>query len=72
VDTAAADLAVSLDKYMLWSPNHKMADIKAMLTYNDDTSGIAKVELISITSNELDSVNKGDKANDIQYAEYGT
>lgn len=72
VDTTAPESAVTLDKDTLWSPNHKMVAINAVLQTNDETSGIAAVELVSIESSEPDSVNKGDKANDIQFAEYGT
>lgn len=72
IDTVAPELEVTLNQYELWSPNHKMHDIIATLTYEDVTSQIANVELVSITSNEPDSVNKGDKENDIQDAEFGT
>ncbi|TKD70767.1 OmpL47-type beta-barrel domain-containing protein [Pseudalkalibacillus hwajinpoensis] len=67
VDTTVPELEVGLNKYELWSPNHKMKKIQSTLTYSDAMSEVDSVELVSITSNEDD-----DSHDDIQGAEYGT
>ena len=48
----------------LWPPNHKYRDVEATVSVIDADPN-ATVTLLSVTSNEPDSVNKGDKPNDI-------
>ncbi|HET7628616.1 MAG TPA: Ig-like domain repeat protein [Bacillales bacterium] len=72
LDKTTPTLSVDLSKTMLWSPNHKMVPIDASVDADDESSGVASVVLRSITSNEADQVNNGDKANDIQNADFGT
>jgi hypothetical protein len=75
IDKIAPILKVTLDKNIIWPPNHKMVDIKVTLEYLDDASGISSVVLTSITSNEPDydsTKGEGDVPNDIQNAEFGT
>jgi hypothetical protein len=73
LDKTAPTIDVALDRTELQSVNHKMVPITSILTYNDATSGIASVQLTSITSDETDNgVGDGNTANDIQNAEYGT
>ncbi|HHP1041273.1 TPA: hypothetical protein ACR3S6_005068 [Bacillus thuringiensis] len=45
-------LNISLDKIIIWPPNHKMVPITATIHASDGTSGINSVVLTSITSNE--------------------
>ncbi|MFD0715979.1 Ig-like domain-containing protein [Paenibacillus sp. GCM10027626] len=73
IDKTAPLLTVTLDKTVLNPPNHKMVPIHATLHYEDGQSGIASVELVSVTSNEADN-GKGDgnTNNDIQDVELGT
>lgn len=67
IDKTAPALTVSVDKPILWSPNHKLVDIKAFLDYSDTTSGIDSVVLTSITVNEANAL-----PTDIQGAAYET
>ncbi|WP_242245849.1 hypothetical protein [Bacillus cereus group sp. BfR-BA-01330] len=46
-------LNISLDKTIIWPPNHKMVPITATIHASDGTSGINSVVLTSITSNEI-------------------
>ncbi|WP_158082111.1 OmpL47-type beta-barrel domain-containing protein [Paenibacillus ferrarius] len=55
VDKTAPILNVQLDKMSLWPPNHKMVTVHAQLNSSDAGSGVASMELTSITSNEPDS-----------------
>ncbi|WP_187274335.1 OmpL47-type beta-barrel domain-containing protein [Paenibacillus sp. N3.4] len=55
VDKTAPILNVQLDNSSIWPPNHKMVTIHALLNSSDAESGVASVELTSITSNEPDS-----------------
>jgi len=56
------DVSVTPDQ--LWSPNHKYRDVAATVSVTDADPN-ATVTLLSVTSNEPDSVNDGDKPNDI-------
>ncbi|MCM2535186.1 alpha/beta fold hydrolase [Neobacillus pocheonensis] len=67
IDKTPPTLSVSLDKNELWAPNHKLETVNAKVIANDSLSGVAKIELVSITSNEPDS-----GLGDIQNASYGT
>ena len=73
VDTAPPTIAVSLDRTVLWPPNHKMITIHATVTVTDVCDPNPYFELISIVSNEPDNgLGDGDTPNDIQGADYGT
>ncbi|ULL15141.1 hypothetical protein DVH26_12255 [Paenibacillus sp. H1-7] len=52
IDKTAPSLSVQLDKTSIWPPNNQMVVIDAALHPNDTGSGVASVELTSITSNE--------------------
>ena len=56
------DVSVTPDE--LWPPNHNYRDVQATVSVTDADPN-ASVTLLSVTSNEPDSVNKGDKPNDI-------
>jgi len=56
------DVSVTPDQ--LWPPNHKYRDVEATVSVTDADPN-ATVTLLSVTSNEPDSVNRGDKPNDI-------
>ncbi len=73
VDTTPPTITVSLDRTVLWPPNHKLATINATVTVADICDPDPTFQLISIVSNELDNgLGDGDTANDIQGADYGT
>jgi hypothetical protein len=55
IDKTAPLFTVQLDKTSIWPPNHKMVSVQAALTSSDAASGVASVELTSITSNEPDN-----------------
>jgi DNA/RNA endonuclease YhcR with UshA esterase domain len=67
IDKTAPSLTVSVDHPILFVPNHKMVDIKALLSDSDSTSGIEAVVLQTITVNEENATT-----DDIQGADYGT
>lgn len=52
IDKTDPTLDVTLDKTVLWSPNHKMVTINAAITSDDFVSGLESLVLTSITSNE--------------------
>ena len=56
------DVSVTPDQ--LWPPNHKYRDVAATVDVIDADPN-ATVTLLSVTSNEPDSVNRGDEPNDI-------
>jgi hypothetical protein len=73
VDTTAPVLDVSLNRDVLWPPNHKMADIEATVEVTDVCDEGATFTLLSVVSDEPDD-DKGDghTANDIAGAQPGT
>jgi hypothetical protein len=73
VDKTAPTLVVKLDPPVLETPNHRMFTVTATVYAEDFGSGIANMELTSITSSEPDVGNgDGNHPNDIQNAELGT
>ncbi len=73
VDTTAPTIEVTLNRYVLWPPNHKMSTIEAEITVSDICDAGASFVLTSVTSNEPDNgLGDGDTENDIQGVEYGT
>ncbi len=73
VDTTPPTIAVTLDRTVLWPPNHTMATINATVTVADVCDPNPYFQLMSIVSNEPDNgLGDGDTPNDIQGASYGT
>ena len=73
VDTIPPDISVTLNRYELWPPNHKLVEIDATVAVTDVCDLDAGFVLTSITSNEPDDgLGDGDAENDIQDAEFGT
>jgi hypothetical protein len=71
-DTTPPTIEVVLSPDTLWSPNHKMVEITADVTVEDNCS-IASFVLDSVTSDEPDdATGDGSFINDIQQAELGT
>jgi hypothetical protein len=73
IDKTAPSLNVSFNQTVITDRNHKLTPIKAMVEADDVLSGIASIELVSITSNQHDN-GKGDgnTFQDIQGTEFGT
>jgi hypothetical protein len=72
-DTTPPTIAVSLDRTVLWPPNHKLVTINASVSVADICDPAPTFQLISIVSNEPDNgLGDGDTENDIQGASYGT
>ncbi|MCH5375212.1 MAG: hypothetical protein JJ992_14670, partial [Planctomycetes bacterium] len=59
VDNTPPDITVNLNRYVLWPPNHKMADIHATVDVTDACCENPTFRLVSATSNEPDN-GKGD------------
>ena len=73
VDTTPPDLTVSLDRDVLWPPNHKMSAIQSSVTVTDVCDPNPTFVLVSIVSNEPDNgIGDGNFPNDIQDADFGT
>jgi hypothetical protein len=72
-DTIPPNVTVTLNRYALWPPNHKMAGITATVTVTDVCDPSPTYVLTSVTSDEPDNgLGDGDQPNDIQNASYGT
>ncbi|UUZ97350.1 cadherin-like beta sandwich domain-containing protein [Paenibacillus sp. P25] len=69
IDKTAPRLSVMPDPSELWPPNHGWVPVKIKLEASDDASGIDRVVLTSITSNEPGG---GSLADQIQEAEFGS
>jgi len=63
-EATAPVVEVSLTPDQLWPPNRKYRDVEATVSVTDADPN-ATVTLLSVTSNEPDSVNSGDRPNDI-------
>jgi hypothetical protein len=73
VDITPPEISVELNRYVLWPPNHKMADIIATVEATDNCDPDPAVTLVSITSSEPDNNGgDGDTDGDIQGAAFGT
>jgi FlgD Ig-like domain len=71
-DTTPPDIVVTLNRYSLWPPNHKMADIEATVMVTDNCPNTSWV-LQSVTSDEPENgTGDGDTAPDIMGADVGT
>jgi hypothetical protein len=72
-DTTPPEISVTLNRYVLWPPNHKMADIIATVAVDDICDEDPDTILVDITSNEPDNNGgDGDTDGDIQNADFGT
>jgi hypothetical protein len=73
VDVTPPEIEVTLNRYELWPPNHKMVDIVATLLVEDNCDPDPEIVLVSITSNEPDdNGGDGETDDDIQGADFGT
>lgn len=73
IDITPPEISVELNRYVLWPPNHKLADIIANVTVEDNCDPDPVVELVSVTSNEPDDDGgDGETDDDIQGADLGT
>lgn len=74
IDKTKPTLNLTLDKTVLWPPNHKLVPINVTVDAKDPNgSGIKSIQLVSITSNEPDNgLGDGDTENDIQDATFNT
>ena len=71
-DVTPPTILASLEPNLLWPPNHKLTNIAAHVTVQDNCPNPSFV-LTSIVSNEPDNgLGDGDTANDIQNAQLGT
>jgi hypothetical protein len=65
-DTTGPTLEVTLDRDVLWPPNHKLVEICAEISVSDDCDDAPTVSLVSVTSDEADNgLGDGDTAGDI-------
>jgi len=72
-DTTAPTINVTLNRDLLWPPNHKMIDIVATVDVRDTCDASARFVLTSITSDERDNGRgDGNTVGDIQGASFGT
>jgi hypothetical protein len=73
VDITPPEIEVELNRYVLWPPNHKMADIVATVEATDNCDPDPAVVLVSITSDEPDNdIGDGNTVDDIQGAAFMT
>ncbi len=72
IDVTPPDIDVELNRYVLWPPNHKMVDIYATITVEDNCDPAPTFVLTSVSSNEPDNgYGDGNTEGDIQGAEIG-
>lgn len=73
IDKSAPTLNVSFNTSVETGKDHALIPIKALVEGEDTLSGLEKIELVSITSNQSDN-GKGDgnTIQDIQEADFGT
>jgi hypothetical protein len=72
-DTTPPTIDVTLNRTVLWPPNHRMADIVASVNVHDACDASARFVLTSITSDEPDDRGGGGHTgDDIQGAAFGT
>ncbi len=74
IDTTPPTIDVELDPDVLWPPNHKMVDITANVTVEDNCP-VTSFKLVSVMSDEPDDAQGGGDGNtvsDIQGADIGT
>lgn len=72
IDKSAPTLNVSFNTSVLTDRNHALIPIKALVDGADTLSGLERIELVSITSNQPDNENgDGNTIQDIQGADFG-
>ncbi len=72
LDITPPSILVELNRYVLWPPNHKMVDIYATVTVEDNCDPAPTFVLTSVSSNEPDNGHgDGNTEGDIQGAEIG-
>ncbi len=72
-DVTPPELSATLNRDVLWPPNHTMVDITATVGIRDNCCAAPTFRLVAITSNEPDNgKGDGDTVGDIQGADYGT
>jgi arabinogalactan endo-1,4-beta-galactosidase len=73
IDKSAPTLNVSFNTSVLTDRNHTLIPIKASVEGADTLSGLERIELVSITSNQPgNGKGDGDTLHDIQGADFGT
>ena len=73
IDKTAPTLNVSFDQSVITDKNHQLVPINASVEADDNLSGVASYELVSIVSNQQDNgKGSGNTTQDIQGAEFGT
>jgi pimeloyl-ACP methyl ester carboxylesterase len=73
LDHTPPTLSITLSPTVLWPPNHQLQEVAATITVTDDKDPHPTVTLVSIISSEPDNgLGDGDKADDIQQADFGT
>ncbi len=65
LDSQAPTVNIHVTPDELWPPNHKYVNVTASVTATDDTDPSPTIQLVSVTSNEPDQAEPGDKPNDI-------
>ncbi len=72
-DTTPPTIEVTLNRTVLWPPNHKLVTITADVVVEDVCDNDPTFVLTSITSDEPDNgLGDGDRPDDIQGADFGT
>jgi uncharacterized protein len=65
-DEIAPEISVSVDKTVLWPPNHQYQKVRATVDASDNWTADPTVTLVSVTSNEPDNgEDDGNTVNDI-------
>ena len=66
-DATPPAVTVTVDRDVLWPPNHKLVEVCATVEVSDNCDPAPTVELLSVTSDEPDNgLGDGDTENDIQ------
>jgi hypothetical protein len=66
IDDTPPDLEIVLNRDVLWPPNHKMAEILATVTAQDNCDASPMINLVSVASNEPDNgIGDGNTVDDI-------
>lgn len=72
VDTTPPQIAVVLDKYLLWPPNDQFVTVCAKVTVSDNGAREPTFWLVTISSNEPAERGTNHKGQDVRGAELGT
>ncbi|HKV12801.1 MAG TPA: hypothetical protein VJ725_31950, partial [Thermoanaerobaculia bacterium] len=73
VDQTPPQLSVTLSPTALWPPNHRLEEIVATISVEDDVDPHPTVRLVSVTSSEPDNgLGDGDTPDDVQGEDLGT